>query len=253
MLSSYSREHKVGRWIGMSSRSGTQRMAHPGIVSLLCLSLLAGCGVTGGAATQQSFVETGKPLVRACGKTLDRPHRDTSGFAFNPYLPSDNDGLSAVEAELYALIMAHRATLGLPSVPLSSSLTLTAGSHAQDSAINVLPTGLREGTNMHSWSDVDYTPDHSQSRLMWEAPARLGTPYCGNGFEISALGYQTPQETLAGWLTSPGHRAVIENTGIWANSRWRAIGVGYAPIDEGQFKSVWHVWFGTERDPAGPP
>ena len=57
--------------------------------------------------------------------------------------------------------------------------------------------------NLHSWSDKGpwsaccYTPDHAQAQCMWDKPSEL-TNYPGNGYEISAAGYDSAQAALAG-------------------------------------------------------
>lgn len=178
-------------------------------------------------------------------------------MAVDIYAPTDNDDLSAAELALYELIMAHRAELGLPAIPLSASLTLTAGRHAEDTVHNVLTgPGFDPGTNLHSWSDAPYPSDHSAPEVMWEAPERLGTPYPGSGYEISAAGFATNEAALAGWIASDGHRPVIENTGIWGSLDWSAIGIGIEEIEGvagGYAHAVYHVWFGAETDPDGLP
>ena len=159
------------------------------------------------------------------------------------------DPISADELELYNDMMAYRASLGLPAIPLSASLTTVAARHAVDTVENV---GRYVG---HSWSDAPYAAsDPATYASMWEAPQRLGTAYLGAGYEISA-GYIVPSgdqatmtadAALAGWQSSPGHDAVITNTGVWAGLEWQAIGVAI-------YAGVSHVWFGAEVDPAGAP
>jgi uncharacterized protein YkwD len=212
---------------------------------LALLAMLSGCIIpipipTGGG--------------NSCSRPLAQPKRiDRSQLAVDFYRPTANDGLSAEERRLYENIMAYRQSLGLPRIPLSKSLTLTAGRHAEDMQKNLMPSGgLRPGTNYHSWSDVDYYVDHRNAKLMWQAPRRLGTPYCGNGYEISAWGYPTADETFRLWVSSPSHNAVIANKGMFRNQQWQAIGIGIAPRSS-YGPPAYHVWFGTERDPAGAP
>ncbi len=225
------------------------------VALLLTLLLgLAACGggKSGGQAPQEVQA---KPAVLTCSTTTfaNAPF-DPGPLAVDIYASNDNDALSTEERRLYELIMQHRESLGLPRIPLSSSLTLVAGRHAEDTAKNILPSGGPEpGTNLHSWSDVPYYPDHSNARFMWQSPQRLGTAYCGNGYEISGIGYPTPEKALAGWLSSKGHRSVIENQGIWREKDWQAIGVGIAYPPGGDYRTVYHVWFGAEPDPAGAP
>ncbi|MGD1881494.1 MAG: hypothetical protein ACFB11_04100 [Paracoccaceae bacterium] len=174
----------------------------------------------------------------------------------NIYAPTASDALSADELALYNLIMAYRATAGLDPIPLSADLTLTAGRHVLDTAYNIWEPGLAlpAGANLHSWSDAPYLSDHSLAANMWNAPERLGTDYTSNGFEISAAGYGSVEAALAGWQGSPGHDAVIMNTGSWQNYDWNAIGVGVEFSGSGPYGGrIYHVWFGRTEDNDGAP
>ncbi|WP_108658534.1 CAP domain-containing protein [Acuticoccus kandeliae] len=163
------------------------------------------------------------------------------------YSPSPDDHLSLDELELYKLMMDYRASLGLPDIPLSKSLTLVAGRHVLDTVEN------SKGYVGHNWSDAPYdSADSSTYPNMWDAPQRLGTPYTGSGFEIST-GYLgnainlydvTPQSALTNWQNSAPHNDVITNGGPWTTP-WMAIGVG---MKDG----VAHVWFGWDTDPGVP-
>jgi hypothetical protein len=162
---------------------------------------------------------------------------------------TSQDGITADELALYNLIMAYRASLGLPDIPLSKSLSIVAGRHVLDDVEN---EGAYDG---HAWSDAPYNgADPSTYPNMWEMPQRLGTPYPGYGFEIStgfvgegaiATNHMDPTRALQGWQGSPGHNDVITNAGPW-DEPWGAIGIG-------MYKGVAHVWFGREADPAGAP
>lgn len=177
------------------------------------------------------------------------------------YAATESDGLSQAEYDLYELIMAYRATAGLPRIPLSTSLTIVAGRHTLDTVFNIWEAGvtLPDEANLHSWSDAIYYADHSLAPNMWEAPQRLGTSYTGSGYEISAAGQPSIEAALEGWQGSTGHDNVIMNRDSWANIEWNAIGIGvYQP--EGGYDSskpfggtIYHVWFGRVEDPAGLP
>lgn len=155
--------------------------------------------------------------------------------------------LSQVELELAEEINAYRKTKKLPPIPISPALSLVARTHAQDLA--EFAPHLREGCNLHSWSDQGpwtpccYTPDHSESECMWGKPAEL-TDYAGRGYEISysSSGPVEPSKALARWQSSRGHHAVLINEGMWS-APWKAMGVG---IVDG----FAHVWFGHQADPA---
>ena len=175
------------------------------------------------------------------------------------YSPTANDGLGLLELELYNLVMDYRARNGLPAIPLSAGLTITAGRHAADTYYNIWEAGLTlpPGANQHSWSDNFYYEDHRDPEIMWQAPQRLGTTYPGNGYEASAGGFATPAAALEGWKGSPGHNAVILNLGAWEAQTWNAVGIGiehHYPGGAGPVGgSIYHLWFGAEADPGGAP
>lgn len=168
------------------------------------------------------------------------------------YSDSREDTIDVEEFALWMAIMDYRATLGLPSIPLSQSLTLVASRHVLDTVYNI-GEYISSDSAAHGWSDAPYRgSDPSTYPSMWEAPARLGTDYRGYGYEIS-VGYlgdptlyeMTAEIALNSWQGSPGHNDVIVNAGPWTTP-WQAIGVA---IHEG----VSHVWFGHDIDPAGAP
>ncbi|GAB5376023.1 MAG: hypothetical protein AcusKO_24850 [Acuticoccus sp.] len=164
------------------------------------------------------------------------------------YRRTRDDTLSLKELELYKLLMDYRAEEGLPDIALSQALTTTAGRHAADTVQNV---GEYVG---HNWSDAPYdSGDADTYPNMWQAPERLGTGYTDFGYEIST-GYvgssvtsveMEPDVALSGWQGSPGHNAVIVNSGTWSDLDWGAIGVGMRD-------GVAHVWFGEARDGDAP-
>ena len=171
----------------------------------------------------------------------------------NVYAQTTADGLSQQERDLYDLIMAYRADFGLPSIPISVSLTATAGRHAMDTLYNIWEPGvsLPSGANLHSWSDAFYYEDHSQPQVMWYAPQRLGIDYASEGYEISAAGFANVAGALEGWKSSPGHNDVIINQGVWTSLTWNAIGIGVEQDSSvGTYGGkIYHVWFGTLTDP----
>ena len=82
------------------------------------------------------------------------------------YRPTAEDGLSLAELALYHEIIAYRAGLGLPALPLSRALTITAGRHVADTRENIWADrlSLPAGANLHSWSDAPYSADGSEPR-----------------------------------------------------------------------------------------
>ncbi|MEM1130165.1 MAG: CAP domain-containing protein [Pseudomonadota bacterium] len=228
-----------------------KRRGATAVMLAVCATVLAGCFVV--VPVPVSTTRAVVPIDN-CRRALVKPKKiDRAALAVDFYKPTANDSLSETERQLYEAIMAHRASIGLPRIPLSKSLTLVAGRHAEDMQKNLMPSGgLKPGTNYHSWSDVDYYEDHRNAKLMWQAPRRFGTSYCGNGYEISAWGYSTWRQTLDLWIASDYHGPVIENRGAFKNLKWRAIGIGVAESNS-YGRPVYHVWFGEAKDPAGTP
>lgn len=169
----------------------------------------------------------------------------------NTTTPSNDDicstTLTGEEKRLYDLIMEYRKSQGLPPIPISPSLTFVAQTHARD-LFNHPPSANCNGhswSTYGNWSSCCYTPDHAKARCMWDKPREL-TDYTGSGFEIAVggSGYNetiTPEMALSVWKKSPGHNAVIINSGTWKKSEWKAIGIGL-------YGSRGVVWFGKVTD-----
>ncbi len=94
------------------------------------------------------------------------------------------------------LINAHRAQLGLP--PLAVSPTLTAAA-----------TWKARHMSAYDYMDHD-DPAPPVARTAGERIAACGYP-SGTWGENIAEGYTSAQAVVDGWLSSPGHRANIEN------------------------------------------
>jgi Ca2+-binding RTX toxin-like protein len=175
----------------------------------------------------------------------------------NVHRPTAQDSLSLAELDLYHRITAYRASLGLAALPLSAALTATAGRHVLDVRENIWAADLAlpAGTNLHSWSDAPYYADGRNPEAMWTAPARLGTGYGSSGYEIAAAGQANAAEALVGWQGSPPHRAILDNTGAWADVSFAAIGVGVeTAAGAGPYGGrVYFVWFGEAADARGAP
>ena len=179
-------------------------------------------------------------------------------MSFNIYHAGDAaDDLTATEALLVQKIEEYRAQNGLPSIPVSRSLSIVAARHDEDMLYNLggYQIGIPGQNNAHGWSDAAYNAlDSSTYSAVWTAPQRLGTAYTGNGYEIltgylapfSATVTITPDVALNSWKGSPAHNNVILNLDVWKNITWTAIGVGMQ-------NGVASIWFGADADPAGSP
>lgn len=155
------------------------------------------------------------------------------------------------ERQFHQLFNHYRRSRGLPSISLSTSMTVVAQQHARDlQATGPQGTcGLHSWSRRGSWSACCYTPDHRQKQCMWDKPREL-TQYPGNGYEIAvALDSPngagiTPQKALSLLQRSREHNMVMLNQGPWVPHPWTSVGVGMA----GQYAVI---WFGEERDPCG--
>lgn len=163
-------------------------------------------------------------------------------------------GATASETEaqkLYTLLNVYRAELGLAPIPYSAKLAKTALAHAQDlsqhrpheaTAADGAACNLHSWSAQGSWTPVCYTRDHREAAKMWNKPREVAG-YNASGYEISAYstGCQTAACWLAQWKSSPAHNQVMINGGIWADSTWKAVGIGI----DGDFANI---WFGELAD-----
>ncbi|MEV5387601.1 CAP domain-containing protein [Streptomyces sp. NPDC052721] len=135
-----------------------------------------------------------------------------------PSSPAPTATASGVTAEIVRLVNAERAKAGCQPLTLNSTLTKAAQAHSDDMAAH---------QNMsHTGSDGSSPGDRI---------TRAGYTWSSYGENV-AYGYSTAQQVMAGWMTSPGHRANILNCGF------KEIGVGLA-----QPGSYWTQDFGTAR------
>jgi uncharacterized protein YkwD len=231
------------------------------LVLLAGLMILAACG--GGTTTSSpagdSSSGAGEPV--ASGPNLGKISVDGPAARGQAGPTSDVASvcLTPAEADLARRINEYRASVGLPAIPVSKSLTLVAQQHAWDSVNNsnawpAPPAG--QSCNMHSWSGnvnpalqqgtwtgVCYTSDHANAQGMWNKPGQIaGFP--GDGYENShwASNGASPASALNGWRNSPGHNAVITEQNGWGP--FLALGVGIS----GQYA---HMWVAEVADPAG--
>ena len=163
------------------------------------------------------------------------------------FAPVQGQELTQEERALYEQIMAYRAKKNLPTIPLSSSLTIVAKTHVKDLIDN---QPVRGRCNLHSWSDQGnwsrccYSGNPKSYPCMWDKPREL-TSYTGDGYEIAYWSSKgaTAKDGLDGWKKSKGHNAVLVNKGIWRQVEWQAIGIAI----QGNYAVV---WFGKELDSA---
>lgn len=135
-----------------------------------------------------------------------------------PASPQPTATASGVAARILELVNAERGKVGCSALTLNATLTKAAQAHSQDMAAH---------QNMsHTGSDGSAPGDRITS---------AGYAWSSYGENV-AYGYSTAEQVMAGWMSSPGHRANI------LNCAFKEIGVGLA-----QPGSYWTQDFGTAR------
>ncbi|QBJ93771.1 CAP domain-containing protein [Streptomyces seoulensis] len=153
------------------------------------------------------------PTVRQVS-TATRPVPTATAAA--PSTPQPAATASGDVARVVELVNAERAKVGCSPVNLNSTLTKAAQDHSADMAAH--------NTMSHTGSDgSDPGSRITAAGYRWSAYG-----------ENVAYGYATPEQVMAGWMDSPGHRENI------LNCSYQEIGVGLA-----QPGSYWTQDFGT--------
>jgi len=228
--------------------------------------LLAACGGADTTATQ-----TGDSAA-----TGDTRVKENAALGVAPAIPVAEEGpadrgatgptsdvagvcLTDAEGELARLVNEYRASLNLPPLQISKSLSLVAQQHAWDTVNNsnawpAPPAG--KTCNMHSWSGVVnpalqqgtwtancYTSDHANAQGMWNKPGQIaGFPGEGVENSFASSGTASALGALTAWKNSPGHNNVITQQGGWGPMA--SMGVGMSG-------GVAHLWLSWVTDPAG--
>lgn len=130
--------------------------------------------------------------------------------------PKPTATASGTVARIVELVNAQRAKAGCSRVTLDAPLAKAAQAHSQDMATH--------GNMSHTGSDGSSPGD----RL-----TRAGYTWSTYGENV-AYGYTTPEQVMAGWMASPGHKANI------LNCAFKEIGVGLA-------STYWTQDFATAR------
>jgi hypothetical protein len=230
--------------------------------------LLAACG---GAASDTPEVEDAgggsetrvkeSAEIASAPRLFDANEVDGPAARGQAGITSDVAGvcLSAAEGDLARMINEYRASLNLPPLQISKSLSLVAQQHAWDTVNNsnawpAPPAG--KTCNMHSWSGVVnpalqqgtwtancYTSDHANAQGMWNKPGQIaGFPGEGVENSFASSGTATAAGALTAWRNSPGHNNVITQQGGWGPMA--SMGVGMSG-------GVAHLWLSWVTDPAG--
>ncbi|MBL3666353.1 CAP domain-containing protein [Streptomyces sp. M2CJ-2] len=156
-----------------------------------------------------------KPTAAAPEPTTAAPKPTTA--APSP-APTGGAEASGAVAEVVELVNAERGKAGCSPVKVNATLTEAAQNHSEDMAAS---------RNMsHTGSDGSSPADRI---------TRAGYSWSTYGENV-AYGYSTPEQVMAGWMSSPGHKENI------LNCAFEEIGVGLA-----QPGDYWTQNFGTAR------
>lgn len=178
--------------------------------------------------TRTSSTPTPTPTATPTRRPRPTPTRTTTAPPPAPpsttSTPPTGGGSSTFETEVVRLTNAERAKNGCGALSIDSSLTTSAGKHASD----MVARHFFDHTN----------PDGKDP---FERMADAG--FHGSAMaENIAMGYDSPQAAVTGWMNSEGHRTNILNCG------YNRIGVGYdsGQILDGYSKGSWVQNFGTK-------
>ncbi|MEU1567000.1 CAP domain-containing protein [Streptomyces mirabilis] len=158
-----------------------------------------------------------KPTSNAAPHTL-RATPSTSATPASPSTPKATATASRMAARIMELVNAQRSMAGCSPLTLNATLAKVAQVHSNDMAAhqNMSHTGADGSSPGDRITSADYN---------WSTYG-----------ENVAQGYATPQQVMAGWMSSAGHRANI------LNCAFKEIGVGLA-----QPNSYWTQDFATAR------
>ncbi|WP_410902420.1 SafA/ExsA family spore coat assembly protein [Priestia filamentosa] len=137
------------------------------------------------------------------GQKIAIPEKDATGQSY--------------EEKVIALTNKERAKVGLPALKANWELSRVARYKAEDMRDN-------------HYFDHN-SPTYGSPFTMMK---NFGIQYKSAGENIAA-GQQTPEEVVAGWMNSPGHKANI------LNKDYNTIGVGYAK--GGSYGTYWSQMF----------
>lgn len=132
-------------------------------------------------------------------------------------------------SQVISLVNQHRASLGLGQLSVDGSLSRSAVWKSMNMA----------GLNYFAHDDTPIGRTVAQRLAACGWPSNLGWG------ENIAYGFRTPADVMAGWLSSPGHKANIENPSFTST------GVGVAANAQGVY--YWTQDFGQGSSGGAPP
>ncbi|MFD4974360.1 CAP domain-containing protein [Streptomyces sp. NPDC058424] len=172
------------------------------------------------APSQPSAPDTAAPAAPSAPDTA-APAAPSAPDASAPAAPSaskDTGTSSGPTARVVELVNAERSKAGCSALTVNAKLTKAAQAHSEDMAAH---------RNMsHTGSDGSNPGDRI---------TRAGYSWQSYGENV-AYGYATPEQVMAGWMSSAGHKANI------LNCSFKEIGVGLA-----QPGNYWTQEFGAAR------
>ncbi|MFF4759222.1 CAP domain-containing protein [Streptomyces sp. NPDC001292] len=172
------------------------------------------------APGQPSAPDAGAP-AQPSAPDAAAPAQPSAPDAAAPAQPSgskDTATSSGPTARVVELVNAERSKAGCSALTVNAKLTKAAQAHSEDMAAH---------RNMsHTGSDGSAPGDRI---------TRAGYTWQSYGENV-AYGYATPEQVMAGWMSSAGHKANI------LNCSFKEIGVGLA-----QPGNYWTQEFGAAR------
>lgn len=139
------------------------------------------------------------------------------------FVPTASVAASPDLNQVIVLTNEQRRAAGCPDLIWTPELGLAAQRHAEDMA----------SRNYFSHTSADgrrFTTRIRQAGYRYRLAA-----------ENIAAGQQSPEEVVASWMASPGHRANI------LNCRLQHIGIGFASNDSSTYGTYWVQDFGLRR------
>lgn len=172
------------------------------------------------APSQPSAPDTAAPAEPSAPEA-SAPAEPSAPEASAPAEPSasnDTSTSSGATARVVELVNAERSKVGCSALTVNEKLTKAAQAHSEDMAAH---------QNMsHTGSDGSAPGDRiTRAGYSWQTYG-----------ENVAYGYATPEQVMAGWMSSAGHKANI------LNCSFKEIGVGLA-----QPGNYWTQEFGAAR------
>lgn len=154
------------------------------------------------------------------------------------------------EIRLAELINKFRIENKMPVVPLSSSLTLVAKTHAFDLQTNNPDTSIcstASWSNKGNWKSCCFNPYVLREECMWDKPKEL-TSYVYRGYELSHFEERIIQvdSLFALWKSAEEAADMLLTKGAYHDKKWEAMGLAIG-------ENYASVWFGQRSDSKGKP